>query len=290
MNKIRKLNIFYLSLTGTCILFVLIVIGVGEVIAGRTYSNFKFGNINDIDNNEYQTVKIGRQVWMAENLRTSRYNDGSDIITGLSDHEWAETDKGAYVIYPHSGGITEDYIRGINSEKEMAEAYGYLYNWYAVDDGRGLCPPGWRVPSKDDWYDLIYYLMQGHGLHNCFETDNVYGVGSALKSCRQVNSPLAGNCATSLHPRWNFNDINYGTNDFGFNATPGGSRTYDGIFNSVGYYGLWWSASGRGRDGAWYNNMGYDYSNVSSSIYSRNEGLSVRCVTDFVRSKNRPEK
>jgi len=121
------------------------------------------GTVTDIDGNVYQTVIIGNQEWITENLRVTKYNNGDDIPTGLNDSEWQNTTQGAYAIYPHDGGETEDDVEGINSDEEMIGAYGMLYNWYSVDDERGLCPAGWSIPSDEDWTQLINYAIdQGY--------------------------------------------------------------------------------------------------------------------------------
>ena len=98
----------------------------------------------DIDGNVYKTVTIGTQVWMAENLKTKRYNDGSSIPTGLNNTSWENTTTGAYSIY-NDNGANEN------------ETYGKLYNWYAVYTGK-LAPAGWHVPTDAEWTTLTTYL------------------------------------------------------------------------------------------------------------------------------------
>ena len=100
--------------------------------------------VTDIDGNVYQTVTIGTQVWMSENLKTTRYNDGSAIITGLSNINWSTTTTGAYSIY-HNNASNEN------------NTYGKLYNFYAVFTGK-LAPVGWHVPTDAEWTTLITYL------------------------------------------------------------------------------------------------------------------------------------
>jgi uncharacterized protein (TIGR02145 family) len=100
--------------------------------------------VTDIDGNTYQTVKIGTQVWMKENLRVSHYRNGDPIPTNLSDDQWAKTTSGAFAIYEK---------KPINNS-----IYGKLYNWYAVVDNRNLCPVGWHVPSDKEWTILENHL------------------------------------------------------------------------------------------------------------------------------------
>jgi len=247
----------------------------------KTTLSKEYGTVADIDGNKYRTVKIGNQEWMAENLRTSRYRDGTEIPTDLSDSEWKNTEKGAYAIYPHfGGGYTENRVYGISSETEMAEAYGKLYNWYAIEDNRELCPEGWRVPQEIDWANLIYNLTYNHGLHNNIDSNATNGIGSILKSCRQVHSPLRGHCSTRRHPRWHYHNTHYGTDRFDFAALPGGIRSHSGTFSIIGIYGFWWSASENQHNDARFYEMGYDYSTVSNSIFPKNSGLSVRCIRE----------
>jgi uncharacterized protein (TIGR02145 family) len=102
------------------------------------------GSCVDIDGNTYQTLQIGTQLWMKENLKTTRYRDGSAIPTNLSNSQWENTTRGAYAIY--------------DNEPENDKIYGKLYNWYAVADPRGLCPVGWHVPSDAEWATLENFL------------------------------------------------------------------------------------------------------------------------------------
>jgi uncharacterized protein (TIGR02145 family) len=102
------------------------------------------GTVTDIDGNVYTTVTIGNQVWMAENLKTTRYNNGDSIPTGLSDNDWQNTTSGACAIY--------------NNNAANNSTYGKLYNWYAVNDPRNLSPGGWHAPTDAEWTTLVTYL------------------------------------------------------------------------------------------------------------------------------------
>ncbi len=235
------------------------------------------GTVMDIDGNVYQTVVIGDQEWMAENLRVTRYHNEDDIPGGLSDEEWENNASGAYAIYPHVGGEGEDDVEGIDSDDEMVAAYGKLYNWHAIDDSRGLCPPGWSIPSDADWMKLAEYVVS-QGFPN--ELGNPNGAGNALKSCRQVSSPLE-ECNTPEHPRWNPDDSHYGFDEFGFSALPGGYRYNDGSFKSIGLNGTWWSSSEHTSTSAWYRILFSNDGGVSRLSYDMRNGLSVRCIRDI---------
>jgi uncharacterized protein (TIGR02145 family) len=98
----------------------------------------------DIDGNVYQSIKIGNQTWMRDNLKVSKYRNGDNIASGLTNSQWGTTTSGAVTAYDNNGSIST--------------FYGNLYNWYAVSDSRGLCPTGWHVPSQSEFSELISFL------------------------------------------------------------------------------------------------------------------------------------
>lgn len=219
--------------------------------------------LTDIDGNTYNIVKIGEQVWMAENLRTTKYNDDTSIPTGHSDDDWEILTTGAYAIYPHTS------IEGLNSDAEVLEAYGALYNWYAVNDARGLCPTGWHIPNNAECTTLSDFIGGSN-------------IGNKLKSCRQVSSPLGGDCATNDHPRWDANETYYGTNDFGFAALPGGSRDLWGGYSSsqIGVSGAWWSLTAFDDTYAYRFGLSYNSGDLTNSWTQKTHGFSIRCIKD----------
>ena len=228
--------------------------------------------LTDVDGNEYEIVIIGEQVWMAENLRVTRYADGTSIPTGLDNTSWENTTDGAYAIYPHS------QIDGLNSDEEVVEAYGKLYNWYAVDDASGLCPAGWRVPTYDDWTELVDYVVE-QGYPNNNEAN---GAGNALKSCRQVDHDDK-ECETSEHPRWDSDGTHSGFDEFGFSGLPGGyKRSSDGESLKVGEIGNWWSSNGPDTysSEAFYMSLYNIYGFTIIDHNYMNSGYSVRCIRD----------
>ena len=242
----------------------------GENKQFKTYD----GKLTDIDGNIYYTVIIGDQEWMAENLRVTKFNNGDAIPTGLDDHEWSTTTDGAYAIYDHNLSSAD----GINSSAEMVAAYGKLYNWYAVDDPRGLCPAGWSIPTEPDWYALVWYL-DTQGFQNHPQSDP--GAGNALKSCRQSGSPLE-DCNTSEHPRWNPDDTHFGFDEFGFSALPAGFRNYDGGFYDLGSFTHLWHSEYTFMPVSFRlaNNQG-NVQYVSYTHDSYKYGCSVRCFRDL---------
>lgn len=107
-----------------------------------TLTTFRVNNvIRDIENNEYHTVIIGDQEWMAENLRTSQYRNGEDILNVQNDMDWISLGAGAFCWY--------------NNDNSLDNVFGKLYNWYAVMDDKGICPIGWHVPDDTEWKNLI---------------------------------------------------------------------------------------------------------------------------------------
>ena len=217
----------------------------------------------DVDGNVYPTVIIGDQEWMAENLRVSRYNNLEPILTDLDNTEWEETMQGAYSVYS-------------NFEEEV-ETYGKLYNWYAVDDERGLCPAGWRVASNEDWTELVDYVVEQGFVHHAHQANSV---ANALKSCRQVDSPFGDDCDTSEHPRWASDEVHNGFDEFGFSALPGGTRLRTGTYRNVGGIGFWWTSSELSETRAIQRNIAYTMGHVVLFNDMKTAGFSVRCVRD----------
>ena len=209
----------------------------------------------------YATVLLGDQCWFAENLKTAVYENGDAIAAGLTDGEWTSTTSGATSTYGEGSSACYESSPDIDAcdEVESLQTYGRLYNWYAVNDSRGLCPSDWHVPSDPEWTTLVDHV--GAQDFNGSE-------GTALKAESAWSS--GGN----------------GTNDFGFTALPGGHRFQgpptavdDGTFNVAGYAGFWWSTTAL-------NNTAWRYAiYTNNTIVGREDdhlqfGFSVRCVKD----------
>lgn len=186
----------------------------------------------------YNTVQIGGQCWMKENLNYQTANS------------WCYSNNSA-----------------------NCTNYGRLYTWNAA---LTACPPGWHLPSDDEWTQLTNYVV-AQGFPNSNVTN---GAGNALKSCRQVNSPLGGDCNTTEHPRWDSHGTHHGFDEFGFSALPGGYRFANGGFNNLGSSGIWWSSTEYSSTGAWYRYMYYGSGYVSRLNYYKGYGFSVRCLRD----------
>ena len=248
--------------TNYLLLFVLILFicgvqllqGVDRHIQIKTYgfsvrcislTNQVASTVTDIDNNVYQIIQIGDQWWMAENLKVSKYRNGEEIPTNLSNSEWVDANYGAFAIYPH------DQVAGLNSAQEVIDAYGKIYNGYAVVDSRGLCPTGWHVPSDEEWKQLEIHLGMTRQ-----EADELGFRGTdqagKMKSMRTEPDP---------HPRWN-RPNSYATNESGFSGLPGGLRipVHDNAFSLIGVYGYWWSSTELSHpDYVWFRRLDYLY-------------------------------
>ncbi|MDA9019180.1 fibrobacter succinogenes major paralogous domain-containing protein [Flavobacteriales bacterium] len=212
---------------------------------------------------DYATVQIGEQCWFAENLRTTVYANGDTIPAGLTDGEWTSTTAGATAVYGEASGYCENYSPEIDACEDLQslEEYGRLYNWYAVDDARGLCPSGWHVPTYGEWTNLENYITsQGYA-----GTE-----GTALKSIYGWTEDFFGS---------------NGTDDFGFSALPGGSRNAgEGYFYGAGTVGYWWSSSPNGDyangDYAWILMLQGNFSVMPWFNGFARFGDSVRCLRD----------
>ncbi len=227
--------------------------------------------VTDYDNNTYNTVHIGGQCWLKENLRVTKYTDGTEIPKRQTNATWltaGSSSEGAYSVYPYTS------VTGIDSEEQMLEYYGALYNGYAVDNSKGLCPTGWRVATPSDWDQLTNYLATEYGYS--LDISDANGVGNVLKSCRQVNSAQGGECNTSEHPRWEFHSVHSGFDSFNFSALPGGYRMDDASFMIHSTSGFWWTSSAGGQAILIF----YDYGGVSSYGLDKSNGLSVRCIKE----------
>ncbi|MBK8503743.1 MAG: fibrobacter succinogenes major paralogous domain-containing protein [Saprospiraceae bacterium] len=172
--------------------------------------------MTDRDGNFYPTVKIGTQEWMAANLRTTKYRDDNPItLIGddtVGDAAWNVANYGAYCVYDTVGTGYPSFD---------LDEFGYLYNWYAVNDGRGLCPTGWHVPTDAEWTTLTGLLG---GL-------SVSGGPMKEAGTAHWNSPNTG-----------------ATNSRGFTGLPGGLRIFNGTFSALGNVGYWWSSSESGAN------------------------------------------
>jgi len=188
-------------------------------------------------------VTIGKQVWMSENLNVDKFRNGDPIPEAKTDEEWkkaGENGQPAWCYYKNN--------------PDNGDRYGKLYNWYAVNDSRGLAPEGWKIPSDEDWSRLTDFLGG----------ESVAGKKMKYTDFWADNDGESGN----------------GTNESGFSGLPGGYRGLDGTFDGVGKLGLWWSSTETDAYTAWFRNLHYSNGLVSRTNYNKKDGFSVRCLRD----------
>jgi uncharacterized protein (TIGR02145 family) len=212
--------------------------------------------VMDADGNVYQTVKIGNQIWTVENLRTTRYNDGSAIPLVTDGNKWAALTTPGYCFY------------GNTSDVDCIKEYGALYNWYAVDTKK-LAPAGWHVPSNGEWIALEEYLIA-----NGYNWDDTSAENKIAKSLAAKTGWAESTTEGAIG-----NDLTR-NNKSGFSALPGGCRSYSGYFGPIGGYGSWWNVSEYDASIAFGRLLVCDYVFLLRSNYYKSCGFSVRLLRD----------
>lgn len=198
----------------------------------------------------YNVVEIGKQCWLAENLRTSSYRDGTAIPQLTDSTEWTEDKQGAYTCYYNQESFCDDY--------------GALYNWYAVSNEKGLCPEGWSVPSQKQWAELERAVCQDLGYQDCqerFPDENDLGWRGTNEGWHLRSAGLEG------------------ADKYGFKALFGGSRNAAGPYSFSNEKGFWWTAT-PSEDFAFARLMDAAHQGIRRIESSKSSGFSVRCVKD----------
>ena len=205
-----------------------------------TASNIS-GTVTDIEGNTYKTIIIGTQVWMAENLKSTKFNDGYNIPKVISDADWTGLSTPAYCLYNH--------------EINNAQVYGVLYNWYVVDayrrENKNVCPAGWHLPTDDEWTVLIDLL------------DDESESGGKMKETGTVHWTSPNQGATNLS---------------GFTALPAGYRNRFGTFSSIKNVGFWWTTLEMDSENAWYYYVIYNSASSTRIALNKTNGFSLRCL------------
>ena len=208
-------------------------------------TNAANSTVTDIDGNIYNTMIIGTQKWMTENLKTTNFNDGSVIPLVEDGTEWGTLNTPGYCFYNNDAITNKDN-------------YGALYNWYAVNTGK-LCPTGWHVPTDAEWHTLALYLDP-----------------SAVLS--SIESTLAGGKLKEAGTSHWLSPNTGATNESGFTALSGGFRNYNGTFNSISYSGDFWLATEFNATNAWSRWLAYNSGDINRSYFDKRVGNSVRCI------------
>jgi uncharacterized protein (TIGR02145 family) len=180
-------------------------------------------------------VRIGNQIWMTKNLNVSRYRNGDPIPQVTDPTQWANLTTGAWCYY--------------NNDPANGPIYGKLYNWYAVNDPRGLSPQGYHVPSEDDWFELTTFL------------GGINVSGTKMKSTILWDIP------------------NISTNSSNFSGLPAGYCNYNGLFKNISKDACWWSSTtGFGPNNALYLFVVYNSSQALTTWNDKKMGYTVRCL------------
>jgi uncharacterized protein (TIGR02145 family) len=230
------------------LVFFLIVMATGILVisCSKPESRSLFSEdepVTDYDGNTYKTVKIGNQIWMAENLRTTRYNNGESIPEVVTDTDWAKLTTGAYCWY--------------NNDIASCTKSGALYNWFAVHDNRNLAPTGWHIPTDDEWFILEQQL----GGRNT--------AGGRMKSSTTWKSPNTGgdNSSGFAAVPGGFRNGMYGNCD---------------QFDILAYWWTATESDITIMEDklAWFRIVGYDNTDICRASINEKSGISVRCVKD----------
>jgi uncharacterized protein (TIGR02145 family) len=205
-----------------------------------SFKTLQHGSVTDFDGNTYQTGIINGKEWMFQNLKVTHYRNG-DLIQMITDNNtWIGLTSGAYCDY--------------NNEANNANTYGHMYNWYSVDDSRGLCPSGWHIPSESEYASLISFLGG----------TNLAGGKMKEVGTTHWNSPNTG-----------------ATDEVGFKALPAGYRSNNnGLFGNIGNAAYLWTSTPSSAGKSWGILLNNTDSNATPTSYYYRFGFSVRCMKD----------
>jgi uncharacterized protein (TIGR02145 family) len=226
----------------------------GSFIELSIEGTLKDGTIADIDGNLYKTVKIGDQQWMAENLKTTKYNDDTDIPLVTDQTAWKNLSTPGYCWYN-------------NDATTFKNTYGALYNWYTANTGK-LCPAGWHVPTDVEFTTLSNFLINnGFGFEGS-GTDIAKSLSATTGWTTFTTPGTIGNDQTS-------------NNSSGFSALPGGLRNLAGMFYSIGMVGCWWSSTPANATNSWIRILNFNFTEFGRvATFRKIQGSSIRCLKD----------
>lgn len=210
----------------------------GNELSFTTILYYTKGNgVTDVEGNQYPTIIINGKEWMQKNLNVSKYRNGDPIKKITDVNTGMEGNWGYY-----------------NNDSANGNTYGKLYNWYAINDARGLAPQGWHIPSKQEWVDLRTFIGSGDSAIKMKETGRIH---------------------------WLNNHLAYELNSSGFTALPGGNISYQNAgFSNINYASFWWSSTSSSSSDIWYALIGSNDFMEMNENGNRNGSNSVRCVKD----------
>ncbi len=210
--------------------------------------------VYDMDGNQYQTKTIGTQTWMLENLKTTKYNDGTPISLVTDQREWAFLSPPGYCSY--------------NNDDSHIEKYGLLYNWNAVKTGK-LAPKGWHIPTDTEWQTLIDYLIANGYNYDGTTKDNKIAKSLGITKDWALSN-MSGTLGSSDYPEY--------ANKSGFNAVPGGCRSWN--FEMMGYGSYWWCIYNNNMDDPHRIDIYYNFPQTFINPANLSQGFSIRCIKD----------
>ncbi len=214
-----------------------------------------YGTITDVDGNKYKTIKIGTQIWMAEDLKCSRFNDWTPIDLIEENITWRTTITAAYCWY--------------NNDIINKNTYGAFYNWFVVNplNSKNICPSGWHVPTDSEWTKLVQFLDSTTEPNSGIQSESA---GNFLKTSGTLEN---GNGLWTT-PNENAN------NSSGFSAIPGGERIWSGSFGGQNHIGAWWSSTqSTGNIGQAYNrSLVTENGIVFRESQPKKWGHNLRCI------------
>lgn len=213
-----------------------------EGTTGKTKCDIGTG-VTDLDGNKYPSVIIGKQEWMAENLKVTQYNDGTIIPLISKEKEWKKnwdnTSNNPMMCWYDNDSLTKKNI------------HGGLYNWYVVNNDKNICPSGWHIPTNQEWKDLEKYI----GVKTEEKLKSITG-------WKNTEGESYGN----------------GTDNYSFNAIPSGARSAMGSYQHQHTKVEWWSSTSYNTKNAWSSDLKYNNNGLSQGYLLKANGLSIRCI------------
>ncbi|MEQ9102465.1 MAG: FISUMP domain-containing protein [Imperialibacter sp.] len=218
--------------------------------------------LTDAVDNVYSYATIGTQTWMTENLKTTKYNDGTSIPEVTDNTTWTNMTSPGYTWMN-------------NNPTTYSATFGALYNWYTVDNtsngGKNVCPGGWHVPSNSEWSTFESYLIA-----NGYNYDGTTSGNKLSKSLATASGWLASSVVGAVGNT----DFASKQNATGFSTVPEGYRDSDASFKSLDRSGGWWLTTSSNTTDAWYSFIYHDSFGVDNGTYGKKAGFSVRCLKD----------
>jgi len=237
----KRLFVLVACLVLAILIIAFLLLPKTENVNPTDKTGFQCGDQINYQDDAYNTIQIGDQCWMKENLKTTKYKDDTPIPNPIVHNEWSASEEGAYSCY--------------NNNKENCAIYGALYNWHAVNHDAGLCPNGWSVATHDQWAKLEKTICQGLGNSDC---ENVFsGDNTGWKGTNEGEQLQSADFAALL----------------------GGFRNAGGPFSLLREKGFWWTAT-PSEESAYGRIMEINNQGVRRVKSIKASGFSVRCISE----------